>query len=516
MNKVQALIRIKPLSKEEKRKGAKQGWTKVGERGIIQHLNTEGHEVSAQAAFFDWVFSETETNREVFSHVAPSFEQALAGINTCVIAYGQTASGKTYTMRGKINEEHRKGPKKTKVFAEPGIIPLGLEYLLGRKTTHVFAISFIEVYNENVYDLLGDPAESLQIRELPSGETYIKDATETEVCTEEEAFQVFLKGDRARKICATQMNRESSRSHAVLKVRIRNNGVWSVSMFVDLAGSERVGLTHTSGASLKEGGHINKSLLALTSVISKLSKKYPHIPYRDAKLTRILQPSLSGASLTTIICTVSPSPLCAEETASTLSLASRAKNIEIKLLAKAPKRKESSVPQKFVQFAEDTLKELKQAQAGIGEVKLLLARAEREIQECVSSPLALQGTELGSILKELKHTKSMHLAKLAELSESVQYLLQQEKHLSKAIHPPPDISTLLQHLVEGDKLIQQQREQIKALLSSAQAQAPRHAPIDSTSISMALEISRAKKEFQREKRILELRIAQLESQTSRS
>lgn len=509
MNRVQAIIRIKPLGEEERRKGVKQGWTKVGERGIIQHLDAEGHEVSAQAAFFDAVLAESDTNSALFSCVAGTVEKALEGVNICVIAYGQTSSGKTYTMRGVIHPEQRAGAKRAKLFSDPGVIPRAIAYLFAHRTTHTLTMSFIEVYNETVYDLLGDPLEGLQIRELPSGETYIKDAAEIEVETEEEALQLFLRGEQARKIGSTKMNRESSRSHAVLKVRIGFQGATTVSTFVDLAGSERSKQTHTKGASLKEGGHINKSLLALTSVISKLSKKQLHIPYRDAKLTRILQPSLAGESLTTIICTISPSPQCVEETASTLSLANRAKNIEIKPLAKIPKKTDRVQREKLANAVGESLIEIKQASYGLGELKQLLALAEQEIQACLAAPRAAPGTELAAILRELKQTKSRHLEKLAELSDSVQYLLQQEKHLAKAIRPPPDVSVLLQHLVEGDKLIQQQREQIKALLASSENRRP--APIDSPSISMALEISRVKKEFQREKRILQLKIAQLEA-----
>jgi len=515
MNTVQAVIRIKPLTNEEKMKGKKQGWSKIGERGIIQHLGAEGQEVSAQAMFFDWVFSPSDTNERIFSHLLPVMKKSLEGINTCVIAYGQTSSGKTHTMRGSIQDALETAPKKQKLFPDIGIIPKYLQYIFEHREGHTFTVSFIEIYNENIYDLLGDPGETLQIREQVAGETYIQNSTEIQVRTEEEAFEVYLRGERARKVGATKMNRESSRSHAVLKIRIKNEMYANTATFVDLAGSERSKMTKTEGESLKEGGHINKSLLALTSVVSKLSKKHAHIPYRDAKLTRILQPSLSGNSLTVIVCNVSALPECAEETASTLNLANRAKNIEVKPVAKGQKRPERHQSTEMLRTTEEALGEIKRAQSGIREIKTAMEEIQNEIREIVVNTAPRESTELGKLLKELRETKTKHLSKLSELSISVQYLLKQEKRLSESIHPPPDTKTLLAHLVEGDRLIQQQREQIKALLSAKGGEgraeeAQRQREIDRQSISLALEIDRLKKEHQKEKRMLQLKIAQLE------
>ncbi|OAG29216.1 kinesin family member 3/17 [Nematocida displodere] len=535
MERIQAVIRVRPLSAEERSGGVKEAWCKVGERGLIQHLSAGGLEVSAQAMFFDGVFGPEESNGALFSYVHPTIAKILNGTSVCIIAYGQTSSGKTHTMKGTIEtpreRRQRADPKKQKISYDPGIIPRSLEEIFkiasAADGTFEFTISFVEIYNENVFDLLGDPTESLQVRELPTGETYVKDAQEISVTTVDEAINVFLTGESSRKVGATKMNRESSRSHAVLKLKtVHRQGhqtLRSSATFVDLAGSERSRQTKAQGAQLKEGGHINKSLLALTSVISKLSLGQTHVPYRDAKLTRILQPSLSGNSFTTIVCTVSSAPQWLEETLSTLNLANRAKNITVKPLVNstAGSREKTSKTRvlKLIKSTGEVLSEIKDAHRLVAESKTLLRQASTDLEEIfLSLKQAPQNSssELGKILSELKTTKATHLSKLSELALSVKHLLKQEKYFSEIIKPPPDISTLLQHLVEGDKLIQQQRSQIKTLLSrppepSATAHPRAPIPIDTQTLTMAVELDRLKKEYQREKRMLQLRIAQLES-----
>ncbi|KAI5184573.1 hypothetical protein NEHOM01_0248 [Nematocida homosporus] len=544
MAKVQALIRIRPLSAEEKRNQMKKGWTKIGDRGIIQYLGGDGSEISSQAMFFDWVFGEQETNADVYAHMASSIEQALLGINVCVIAYGQTSSGKTHTMRGYLVQDQLsawlpadKENKRVRSDSDPGIIPRALQALYQKKTNQQISISFIEVYNECIYDLLGDSTENLQIREGVSGEVYIQNVTEKEAKTVQEALQIFLTGDKSRKVAATRMNRESSRSHALLKIKIKVSGQTTSAVFVDLAGSERHKLAQTEGKSLKEGACINKSLLALTTVISKLSLKQTHIPFRDAKLTRILQPSLTEGSLTLLICAVSPIPKCTEETLSTLNLASRAKNIDIKPAPKPPKTSITTRIHRLINSTQSLRSSITQAKEDLTATKTLLDTAEEDIQflttalahppPSFSNPLppppskplstahpAHAQANLAELLAELKHTKAKHLTRLSELSDSVQYLLKQEKYFSAAIKPPPPTATLLQHLVEGDKLIQQQREQIKTLLQQTNSTQSNPTQTSTThpNLTFALEIDRLKKDFQREKRILQLKIAQLESQ----
>ncbi|KAH9385657.1 uncharacterized protein NEMAJ01_0553 [Nematocida major] len=504
MNKVEAVIRIRPLSADERSRGIPQGWHKIGDRGLIQHLNSSHQEVSAQTLLFDWVFSEDAKNEDLFRRIGGAVEECMGGVNVCIIAYGQTSSGKTHTMKGTFSE-YRAGAHAAAGLDDPGIIPRSIERIFSKKILHKMALSYIEVYNENIYDLLGDPGEALQIRESGAGDVYIKDAVEAEIHSKEEAYELFRRGNSVRKVSATRMNRESSRSHAVLQISVRAQGVRSSLVFVDLAGSERVGSARTSGATLKEGAAINKSLLALTGVISKLSKKHPHIPFRDAKLTRILQPALSGPSKTIMICAISPTPSCIEETVSTLALASRARNIEIKPVqkpqirstAKAQERKAAEIEQ-ALKAAKKTLSEIKEclldAQYVLDEICRVSGESSGPSQEAV----------LAGLLEELRTSKTEHVERVSELAETVQYLVKQEKILSESIQPSPSTKVLLNHLAEGDFIIQQQKQEIANLKEN------KH--INDANISMALEMDRLKRLHQREKRIMQLKIDQLRSQ----
>ncbi|KAI8902036.1 P-loop containing nucleoside triphosphate hydrolase protein [Globomyces pollinis-pini] len=245
-----------------------------------------------------------------------------------IFAYGQTSSGKTHTMFGHKDE--------------PGIMPLA--------TTHIFRhilktvnreflvrVSYVEIYNEVIKDLLKPENDNLKIHQNPNGEIFVGDLSEHVVSSVANVESLMMLGDSNRHTGETYMNDESSRSHTIFRMTIESrekNSVGAVKVsvlnLVDLAGSERVGHTGAEGIRLKEGGHINKSLLALGTVIGRLSegKDTGHIPYRDSKLTRILQSSLGGNARTSIICTVTPAMLHIDETITTLRFANRAKCIQ--------------------------------------------------------------------------------------------------------------------------------------------------------------------------------------------
>ncbi|KAJ3087610.1 hypothetical protein HK102_010652, partial [Quaeritorhiza haematococci] len=233
---------------------------------------------------------------------------------------------------------------------EPGIIPLAIHDIFkfiiqNPQREFLLRVSYLEIYNEAIKDLLQPNRENLKIHENPNKEIFIGDLSEHVVVSPAEVEQLLSKGQGHRHIGETNMNERSSRSHTIFRMviesrerthndsgqRISSSGAVKVSCLnlVDLAGSERVGHTGAEGIRLKEGGHINKSLLALGSVIAKLAEggDKRHIPYRDSKLTRILQPSLGGNAKTAIICTITPAITYSDETLSTLKFANRAKNI---------------------------------------------------------------------------------------------------------------------------------------------------------------------------------------------
>ncbi|KAF9358090.1 Kinesin-like protein kif15 [Mortierella sp. AD094] len=295
---------------------------------------------------YDCVGGEFTTQEQVFSDVGKIIvEQCVKGYNGTIFAYGQTGSGKTYTMQGPSTMTNLAN------HSERGIIPRCLEYLfelIAREEQMVSSVkylckaSYIEIYNEMIYDLLDNSTTARATREDIKRGVYVDGVTEESIHNPEDAYKLFEQGAANRHISATAMNRESSRSHTVLTLTIQSmalvDGINHIreSRFnlVDLAGSERQKLANTEGMRLKEAGNINRSLLCLGSVINALgeiaSGHSRHVHYRDSRLTFLLKDSLGGNSNTFIVANVSPSALCHQESLSTLRFAQRAKMIRNK------------------------------------------------------------------------------------------------------------------------------------------------------------------------------------------
>uniref|UniRef100_A0ACD5YZ84 Uncharacterized protein n=1 Tax=Avena sativa TaxID=4498 RepID=A0ACD5YZ84_AVESA len=289
--------------------------------------------------------------------VHPLIDSLFSGYNTTVLAYGQTGSGKTYTMGTNYTGESNCG----------GIIPQVMETIFNKAesmkddTEFLIRVSFIEIFKEEVFDLLDDPGSvakaaaparvPIQIRETANGSITLAGVTEAEVKSKEEMALHLARGSSSRATGSTNMNSQSSRSHAIFTISIEqkrtssstsekstNNDYDILSSkfhLVDLAGSERAKRTGADGLRLKEGIHINRGLLALGNVISALGdekkrKEGAFVPYRDSKLTRLLQDSLGGNSKTVMIACISPADSNAEETINTLKYANRARNIQNK------------------------------------------------------------------------------------------------------------------------------------------------------------------------------------------
>ncbi|MCO5582074.1 hypothetical protein L7F22_035965 [Adiantum nelumboides] len=275
----------------------------------------------------------------------PMVENCIQGYNSTIFAYGQTGSGKTHTMLGDIEGSNQK------LSCNCGITPRIFEYLFTRvkmeEASHsqdhlIFTCkcSFLEIYNEQITDLLEPTSTNLQIHENPKNGVFVEYLKEVEVNNVGDITNLLLQGAANRRVAQTKMNQESSRSHSVFTCVIESQWVSdSVTSFrygrlnlVDLAGSERQKASGAEGERLREAANINKSLSTLGLVIMILvdvaQGKQRHVPYRDSKLTFLLQDSLGGNSKTTIIATVSPAISCANETFSTLKFAQRAKFIQ--------------------------------------------------------------------------------------------------------------------------------------------------------------------------------------------
>eukprot|EP00927_Polykrikos_kofoidii_P003487 TRINITY_DN11386_c0_g1_i2.p1 TRINITY_DN11386_c0_g1~~TRINITY_DN11386_c0_g1_i2.p1 ORF type:complete len:639 (+),score=144.50 TRINITY_DN11386_c0_g1_i2:232-2148(+) len=326
---IKVCCRFRPQNQSERTHNGKI-CVEVAENGTAVYLP------SSDITFnLDRVFRWDTSQKEVYDYAAkPIINAVLRGFNGTVFAYGQTSSGKTYTMEGPDIED--------KVFQ--GVIPrmvwsifegihqadVNIEFFV--------KVSIVEIYNERIRDLLDplDPKkDNLKVHEDKARGVFIGDVTESYVLCEQEIFDAMRRGHFNRSMAVTNMNEHSSRSHLIFMLTVEQKNLHDRSVkvgklhLVDLAGSEKVAKTGASGERLDEAKNINRSLSALGNVINALTdKKYTHVPYRDSKLTRVLQESLGGNAKTSLIITCSPSTFNEQETVSTLRFGQRAKMIK--------------------------------------------------------------------------------------------------------------------------------------------------------------------------------------------
>ncbi|XP_040993011.1 kinesin-like protein KIN-12E [Juglans microcarpa x Juglans regia] len=338
---VQVIIRIRPVSTTEI---SLQGYRKCVRQESCQTITWTGHPESRFT--FDIVADEHVSQEKLFKVAGlPMVENCMGGYNSCMFAYGQTGSGKTHTMLGDIEGGTRRHS------VNSGMTPRVFEHLFSRiqkekearrdeKLRFTCRCSFLEIYNEQILDLLDPSSNNLQIREDIKKGVYVENLKETEVTSARDVIQLLIQGAANRKVAATNMNHASSRSHSVftciIESKWESQGVthhrFAQLNLVDLAGSERQKSSGAEGERLKEATNINKSLstlgLVIMNLVSLSNGKSLHVPYRDSKLTFLLQDSLGGNSKTTIIANISPSSCCSLETLSTLKFAQRAKFIK--------------------------------------------------------------------------------------------------------------------------------------------------------------------------------------------
>ncbi|KAJ8919562.1 hypothetical protein NQ315_002184, partial [Exocentrus adspersus] len=314
---------------------------------------------------FHKVFDQRSNQEDVFDNVAkPVVNSVLQGFNGTIFAYGQTGSGKTYSITG--------SPKN---YNDRGIIPRSIQYVFAQNEKipikPTIYISYMEIYNEIGYDLLGPRHDntSRSLEELPrivlledsNGEVHMRNLSVLAVATEQEAMRLLFLGDTNRTIAETPMNEYSSRSHCIFTMYITfrdepsNVLRFSKLHLVDLAGSERVSKSLTTGTALREAKHINLSLHFLQQVILALSESNRfHIPYRNSMMTYILKDSLSGNCLTAMLATLSLNKDNIQETISTCRFAQR-----VSMISTAPVINEIRDPQKEIAFLKNQIEELR-------------------------------------------------------------------------------------------------------------------------------------------------------------
>jgi len=318
---IKVLCRVRPLNELEKRNGY---------GNIIKTANDECVNIQGKQYYYDKVFGPSATQEDVYNEAAKSIvKDVMGGYNGTLFCYGQTSSGKTHTMEGVLGDTKAQG-------IIPRIVNDIFNYIYAMDANVEFHIkvSYFEIYLDKIRDLLDITKTNLSVHEDKNRVPYVKGATERFVTCPEEVMEVIDEGKNNRHIAVTNMNEHSSRSHSVFLINVKQENqenqkkLTGKLYLVDLAGSEKVSKTGAEGMVLDEAKNINKSLSALGNVISALADgDRLHIPYRDSKLTRILQESLGGNSRTTIIICCSPAASNEAETRSTLEFGKRAKTI---------------------------------------------------------------------------------------------------------------------------------------------------------------------------------------------
>uniref|UniRef100_A0A8C9I9W9 Kinesin-like protein n=1 Tax=Piliocolobus tephrosceles TaxID=591936 RepID=A0A8C9I9W9_9PRIM len=318
---IKVMCRFRPLNESEVNRGDKYIAKFQGEDTVV---------IASKPYAFDRVFQSSTSQEQVYNDCAKKIvKDVLEGYNGTIFAYGQTSSGKTHTMEGKLHDPEGMG-------IIPRIVQDIFNYIYSMDENLEFHIkvSYFEIYLDKIRDLLDVSKTNLSVHEDKNRVPYVKGCTERFVCSPDEVMDTIDEGKSNRHVAVTNMNEHSSRSHSIFLINVKQENTQTEQKLsgklylVDLAGSEKVSKTGAEGAVLDEAKNINKSLSALGNVISALAEGSTYVPYRDSKMTRILQDSLGGNCRTTIVICCSPSSYNESETKSTLLFGQRAKTIK--------------------------------------------------------------------------------------------------------------------------------------------------------------------------------------------
>eukprot|EP01031_Cornospumella_fuschlensis_P034436 gene34436-41678_t len=390
-------VRCRPLSSKEKGNNETSCVRFLSDQITLVNPAGNGDDHSFG---FDLIFDEFSKQEDVWKAVGqPILAKALQGFNGTIFAYGQTGSGKTWSMQGGDGDMQGIIPRMNDAIFER----ISEEKKSRPTVKFLVTVSYFEIYNEVIFDLL-DPTDrkkrlnkgGLEIKEHPALGVYVKGLQEI---VTEDAHQLQLvidQGMKHRTVASTQMNADSSRSHSVFVVSIHQkdessmgNNIFAKINLVDLAGSERVKSTGATGATLKEGANINKSLSALGNVINALVEcskgKNTFIPYRNSKLTRVLQESLGGNAVTSMLAAMSPAASNFDETLSTLKYANRAKAIKVKAVKNEEAQQVSKLHDE-IRMLREKLQQQQQGGAGAdGEVDEKTRSKLRDLEEAMKN-----------------------------------------------------------------------------------------------------------------------------------
>ncbi|XP_015935673.1 kinesin-like protein KIN-5D [Arachis duranensis] len=496
---VQVLLRCRPLNEDEMRVNTPVVIScNEGRREVSAVQNIANKQIDKTFAF-DKVFGPASQQKELYDQaVSPIVYEVLEGYNCTIFAYGQTGTGKTYTMEGGARKKNGEFP------SDAGVIPRAVKQIFdileAQNAEYNMKVTFLELYNEEITDLLA-PEETVKfvddkskkpiaLMEDGKGGVFVRGLEEEIVCTANEIYKILEKGSAKRRTAETLLNKQSSRSHSIFSITIHikectPEGEEMIKCgklnLVDLAGSENISRSGAREGRAREAGEINKSLLTLGRVINALVEHSGHVPYRDSKLTRLLRDSLGGKTKTCIIATISPSIHCLEETLSTLDYAHRAKNIKNKPEVNQKMMKSAMIKDLYSEI--DRLKQEVYAareKNGIyiprdryiheeAEKKAMAEKIERMEQEAESKDKQLVE------LQELYHSQQLLTAELSDklerteksLEETQQSLFDLEERHKQANAKIKEKEYLISNLLKSEKALVERAIDLRAELENA-------------------------------------------------
>ncbi|XP_064074203.1 kinesin-like protein Klp61F [Vanessa tameamea] len=484
---IQVFVRLRPLNQRER---------DIKSLGVVEVVN--GREVVVRQSqqsmhtkrfTFDRAFPPLSKQVEIYQEVvSPLIEEVLAGYNCTVFAYGQTGTGKTHTMVGEAAADE------TTWQSDPlaGIIPRALSQIFDElrisNTEYTVRVSYLELYNEELFDLLSTSEDNSKLRIYEDvtrkGANIVNGLEEITVYNKNEVYKIMAQGQERKRVASTLMNAQSSRSHTVftIVIHMKENSPEGEELvkigklnLVDLAGSENISKAGSDNPAKKERArecvNINQSLLTLGRVITALVERHPHIPYRESKLTRILQESLGGRTKTSIIATISPGHKDLEETMSTLEYANRAKNIQNKPEVNQ-KMTKKAILKDYAEEIDRLKRDLHAAREKNGvylanetfaEMTLKQEEQRKEIQELLLKKRAMEEERerMESVFKELNCSLEEHKQ---QLNSTVSKLCSTENMLANTTNM---LKTTKMHYEEQRFLVSKQMETEKVLSSQA-------------------------------------------------
>ncbi|GKV38905.1 hypothetical protein SLEP1_g46758 [Rubroshorea leprosula] len=491
---VQVLLRCRPFSEEELKNNAPQVVTcNEYQREVSVSQNIAGKHFD-RVFTFDKVFGPSAQQKDLYEQaVVPIVNEVLEGFNCTIFAYGQTGTGKTYTMEGECKRS------KTGLNGElppgAGVIPRAVKQIFdtleSQNAEYSVKVTFLELYNEEITDLLAPEEiskvalEDKQKKQLPlmedgKGGVLVRGLEEEIVTSASEIFTLLERGSAKRRTAETLLNKQSSRSHSLFTITIHikeatPEGEELIKCgklnLVDLAGSENISRSGARDGRAREAGEINKSLLTLGRVINALVEHLAHVPYRDSKLTRLLRDSLGGRTKTCIIATVSPAVHCLEETLSTLDYAHRAKHIKNK-----PEVNQKMMKSTLIKDLYGEIERLKAEVYAAREKNGVYIPKERYYQEeSERKAMAEQIEQMGVVLetnqKQVEELQDKYVAEVRECSNLNCKLEVTEKNLDNTkkllAKTEEELKKCRYDLKEKDYIISEQKKAENALAHQA-------------------------------------------------